>query len=181
MLKEEAGIWTFNLYNHKIQNNVFSENQADSYGGALRFRQYLGDKEDFAFIPKYHHVIYNTFLKDDTIHPVLANNVFIGNSAGLGAGLYSDHGEEVPIIFNSIFWGNNANYGNDIYNLSGNEIIVSYSNIDTTNISTSWTGENNIYVDPLFIDDSCHLDEVSECIEAGANSIEVNGHHISLP
>ncbi len=179
-----AGIMTFNLYNIKIQNNVFRENYADRFGGGIWFWQYLENKEDFAFIHESDHIYNSNSLKgDDEIHPLIINNVFIGNTADTAGGaIYSDHGLETPIILNSVFWENNSSIGKDIYNDSENDIIVSYSDIDTTEINTPWTGENNIInIDPVFIDDSCHIADTSQCIEAGVTSIEIFGEMYYCP
>jgi len=173
-----AGILTFNLYNIKIQNNVFSENIADEYGGAIEFWQYLGDKENFAFLHESDQ-IYNHSLKgDDVVHPLIINNTFFGNSAGYGGAIYSDYGLETPIILNSVFWENNSGNGKDINNNSENDIIVSYCDIDTTQIYTPWTGENNINLDPLFVDPengNFHLNNCeSPCINTGIDALEID-------
>ncbi|MCD4732348.1 MAG: T9SS type A sorting domain-containing protein [Bacteroidales bacterium] len=178
--KSGAGIYTFNLYDIKIQNNVFRENYAYEKGGAIRFRQYLGDKENFAFIQESDQINTNNSLKgDDIIHPLIINNVFFGNNADTAGGaIASDHGLETPIILNSVFWENNSSIGKDIYNNSENDIIVSYSDIDTTEINTPWTGEYNIYEDPLFIDPQngdFHLNNcLSHCINAGIDALEID-------
>ena len=82
---------------------------------------------------------------------------------------------------NSIFWENNSTSGKDIYNYSENDIIVSYCDIDTTEINTPWTGENNINADPEFIDDSCHIAYTSQCIETGITSYEYNDETYNCP
>ncbi|MCD4683760.1 MAG: right-handed parallel beta-helix repeat-containing protein [Bacteroidales bacterium] len=181
-----AGIFTFNLYNYKIQNNVFRENYAYDNGGAIRFRQYLGNKDNLFPIQNSDQMSHNNSLNlGDTIHPLIINNVFFGNTADtVGGAIYSDHGLETPIILNSVFWENNASNGKDIYNNSENDIIVSYSDIDITEINTPWTGENNIYEDPLFVDPEngdFHIDKNSPCAGAGIDSLEINGSMFSCP
>jgi hypothetical protein len=181
--KSGAGIYIYNSYDVKIQNNVFRENYAYEYGGGIRFWQYLGDKDNLFPGQNSDQMSDNYSLNlGDTVHPLIINNAFFDNSAGIAGGaIASNHGLETPVILNSIFWENNSNIGKDIYNESENDIIVSYSDIDTTEINTPWTGENNILVDPLFIDDSCHIADTSQCIEAGVTSIEIFGEMYNCP
>ncbi len=179
--KSGAGIYIYNSYDVKIQNNVFRENYAYEYGGGIRFWQYLGDKDNLFPIQNSDQMSDNYSLNlGDTIHPLIINNAFFDNSAGIAGGaIASNHGLETPVILNSIFWENNASIGKDICNNSENDIIVSYSDIDTTSILTPWTGENNIFEDPLFVDPQngdFHLNNcLSPCINAGIDALEIDG------
>lgn len=102
-------------------------------------------------------------------------NNFISNHANEGGAIGSDHGIEIPIIFNSIFWDNTASNGKDIHNQSNLDMLLYNNDIDTTMIISPWLGEDNINVDPEFINDSYHLSWSSYCANAGIDSLEVNG------
>jgi hypothetical protein len=103
-----------------------------------------------------------------TNEPVLINNTISQNSAVLGGAVYSDQSH--PLIINSILWNN----GSEIYQ-SGAEVMVYYSDVEG---GWTGTGSNNIDSDPFFMDPSIfdfHLQDISPCIGAGVDSIEIAG------
>jgi hypothetical protein len=153
-----AGFYSRATYNLSVSNNIFSGNSA--FKGAA--------------LASYHHAGYTLN------RPLIVNNTFFGNSATDRGGAISFIGElNAPIILNCIFWENEAPLGKDVRNESGLALVVAYSDIDSLNISGSWTGEGNIHEDPLFLDpengnyciDSCG----SPCAAAGIDSILVSG------
>ena len=99
----------------------------------------------------------------------LVNNTVVGNSAsviyfneGRGGGVYISSGEHV--IINSIIYGNTANSSPQI----GGSCDVSYSDIQG-----GYSGDNNIDIDPGFIDPSnsnYQLSDSSPCIDLGSDS-----------
>jgi hypothetical protein len=69
-------------------------------------------------------------------------------------------------------WGNTAAQDSQIHVLNG-DVVVEYSDVQD-----SWMGEGNIDVDPFFVDplnSDFHLQDISQCIGAGIDSIEING------
>lgn len=176
-----GGLYTYNTYRTQYLNNIFANNEANNKGGALRFRQNLVKSEKFG-MPFPETGTENELQKrDDVFHPLIANNNFISNTANQGGAISSDHGIETPVVFNSIFWGNTANTGQDIYNESSSDMQVYNNDIDTTKIYTPWTGAANIFCDPSFESDSIHLDWPSQCVNAGIESLEVDGVLYNCP
>ena len=140
-----------------ISNNLFTGNTAFMAGGICIWQN--------ASTSDYHFEI--------------VNNTFAENYAETTGGAFRLGGEEGEdmIFLNNIFWGNEAGIsGNSIFNNSQSDTLrIFYSNIAPDDISGLWIGENNINVNPDFIDDSCHLAISSQCIEAGVASFEFNG------
>jgi len=100
------------------------------------------------------------------------NNTIADNEGdGDGSAIYLEDAD--AIVLNSILW----NDGNEIY-VSGGTIEVAYSNI-----LDGWTGEGNINEDPLFIDDTCHLDcaTPSPCIDKGVIDFTFSGTKYNAP
>jgi len=166
-----GGLWTFNTFNCLITNNVFSFNDSEIWGGAINFRD--SNAKDEISIPAFglkHNTITN-FQKGDAIYyPALINNTFLSNSSGQGGAIHSDHIFFTPVILNSVFYLNESPHGKDIHHSGVTNLVVAYSCIDTTLITTPWTGENNINVDPEIVDDSTHISGSSPCIDAGTIS-----------
>ncbi len=70
--------------------------------------------------------------------------------------------------------------------MGSDSLSIYYSNIDTietnNHIVGLWTGENNIFEDPLFTDEFCHLNNCeSPCVNAGTDALEVNGNWYYCP
>jgi hypothetical protein len=98
--------------------------------------------------------------------PVLINNTISQNSATYGGAVYSDWSQ--PLIINSILWNN----GSEIFTIGGG-VEVYYSDIEG-----GWGDTSNINSDPFFMDPSTynfHLQDISPCIGAGIDSIEIAG------
>jgi len=156
-----------NCYNVLLTNNLFSGNT--SYGGGA-----IG-----LYHPESKEVESSTSQKN--YRPQVINNTFFLNSASSHAGALRFNGVlNAPVIMNCIFWENNAPDGKDIRNMGSDSLSIYYSNIDTietnNNIIGLWTGENNIFEDPLFTDEFCHLNNCeSPCKNAGTDALEVNG------
>jgi hypothetical protein len=177
--EQGGGLWTFNFYNILISNNVFRSNGAATNGGAIRMNHY-----DIR-LPQ--PVIENKFISNgrdklgrqgrDVMHPILVNNTFFNNAANYGGAIYCNHQDEFPIIMNSIFWENDASVdGDEIYLAEGSQTIIAHCDLDTLGgIYGSWSGFGNIFTDPGFIDDECHIDGVSPCVDMGIDSLELEG------
>jgi hypothetical protein len=134
----------------KLVNNCVYQNIADSMAGAISMN-WLSDYDPVS------EIINNT---------IDSNSV---NLPGGAAGSMLINGKTRVLIMNNIFFDNTAD--NEI---SINEAAVEIYNcdLDTDEIEGSWTGEDNIFIDPLFSDDSLfHLSDASQCINAGIDSI----------
>ena len=108
----------------------------------------------------------------------VASNSGAGYNAG--GGIYS--AQVYPYttaITNSIIWGNSASLvsSRQIY-YSGGFNTINYSDVNTSQVSSSWSGANNINSDPLFIDVAnsdrslrdYHLLSCSPCIDEGTST-----------
>jgi hypothetical protein len=166
--KHGGGFYEKSSYNVLLTNNVFMGNSANRGAAVGIFHPEV----------KSHPSCRNS----KSYCPRIINNTFFNNTAVDNGGAFRYSGYlNTPIIFNCIFWENVAPLGKDILNLSSDQLMVSYSDIDTLAISGNWNGEGNIYVDPEFIDDSCHIAYTSQCIEAGITSYEYNGETYNCP
>ena len=110
------------------------------------------------------------------MQPVI-NNTFFKNSSTAGGAIYNSSSKAF-IGFNNIIYENTASAsGSEIY-LSTDASAYLYNNLLDTNRITGlgqWEGGQNIYGDPEFEDDSCHLGSSSCCINNGLASLEING------
>ncbi|MCD4730848.1 MAG: hypothetical protein K8R74_09630, partial [Bacteroidales bacterium] len=149
-----------------LTNNLFSGNTSYGGGGINLFH------------PETKAI--KSSNSQDNYRPQVINNTFDSNSASSHAGALRFNGvQNAPVILNCIFSENEAPDGKDIRNMGSDSLFINYSNIDTVEINNHivglWTGANNIYADPEFIDDSCHIYEYSPCKDAGVDSLEVAG------
>ena len=128
-----------------IYNNVITNNSAN-YGGALSAL--------------------------DNSKPKIINNTITNNTAiQSGGALYLEDLTTNPIIINSILWNN----GSEIYPSNSTDVMVYYSDIEG---GWTGTGTNNIDTIPHFEDPAnfdFHLQDISPCIGAGVDSIEIAG------
>jgi hypothetical protein len=176
LMDEGGGLWTFNSYEMTVSNNIFKGNTGVSTGGAMQLRQYTGQLSDTPAI-KWHDAVPGCYIRTGE-HPLIINNTFLDNSSNLGGAIYSDHQAEFPLILNSIFSKNEAINGHNIYSTSLDTLIISYCDIDTitdASIYGHWKGTDNFNASPGFIDDACHIDQFSPCVDAGTDSLEFSG------
>jgi hypothetical protein len=162
-----GGMYERNSYNILLTNNLFSQNTATSDGGGRG-----------GGITMYHpqNMLNSLSINFNDYRPLIINNTFDSNIADeMGGALRFNGVVSAPVIFNNIFWENEAPVGKDINNVSADILVISFSDIDEESIDGLWTGEGNIYEDPGFIDDSCHIDENSPCKDIGEDSLEVAG------
>ena len=96
----------------------------------------------------------------------VVNNLAVDGGGGINAGSIGDY----AIIANSIFWNNQPTNADGM-------IFPYYSNIDIP------VGTNNIFIDPLFIDDGndFHLSIDSPCIDLGTEFLVVDLSGQMLP
>ena len=96
----------------------------------------------------------------------MVNNSAVDGGGGLQAGSIGDY----AVIANSIFWNNQPS------NVDG-MVFPYYSNIDIP------VGSNNIYTDPLFVNDSTNFNllDGSPCIDGGTEFLVVDLSTYMLP
>ena len=139
-----------------FQNNVFHGNQASLRGGAIYADKWVNHPFD--------HLV------------TLINNSFSENSAvNNGGAIYSN--KAMPLIFNSVFFNDSAGMdGAEIYlNHYLDTIDIAYCNIDLALIyGNTYDLGGNISEDPGFLDDTCHIDEDSPCVNKGADSVYID-------
>jgi len=154
-----------------ISNNIFDGNEAYACGGGL-YIEWGGKSSVFPYA-KGHRTEPKTdiYSKSENMYQII-NNTFVNNTAWLeGGGGFGCNLEYNDLLaFNNIFYGNSdpITTGNSIAN-----IYITNNNIDTSEISGTWTGKDNIYSDPEFVDDSCHIATWSCCVNAGVASIDI--------
>ncbi|NOX86830.1 MAG: T9SS type A sorting domain-containing protein [Chlorobi bacterium] len=154
-----GAIRALNSFNFSITNNFFTGNNARE-GGAIYLDQISQKKGN-----------QNTASEDT--RPELVNNTFVFNNSVEDGGAIKNNYSSYPVItFNNIFWGNDAGtFGNDIANTGMVNMLIAYSIIDTVNIFGDWSGEWNVNEDPMFIEDSLHIEFGSPCIDNGAEMV----------
>jgi hypothetical protein len=136
----------------RFQNNVILNNQA-THGGGVAIVDISGDP------------------------PILINNTISENSAiSQGGGIcLIDNGN--AYVINTIIWGNTAPTGASIYT-EGGTLEVRYSDVEGDNV---WPGEGNVNCDVAFLDDGYHLSNTCQLMEAGIDSILINGALYTCP
>jgi len=162
----------------QITNNVIIANEAMSEGGAFSFQGASKEKksgrgEQYDPLNQGEDGINMKM----TESPLLANNTIIENTSASygGAILYNCN---MPIIaFNNIFHDNQGLLNREILLANSSDGYFYNNNLDTSKIygSGNWEAEDNMQETPEFIDDSCHLGELSPFIDAGLTSIELGG------
>jgi len=170
-----SGIWSSSSFNYRLTNNVFKANTVGEYGGAINNRIDSKDKDDIYFFPGQPKPKPVNFKNKGTFRPLIANNTFVGNHAGLLGGavyLSTTCDSLCPVIINNIFKDNTADSLDfDVHHNGDEELLFSYNNIDLSRISGNWAGTGNIGGDPGFIDTLFHIDASSLCCHAGIDSV----------
>ena len=117
--------------------------------------------------------------------PILINNTITGNTSFHGGSIYLSgiYTHSNPLIINSVLFGNSPE---EIFfdEIAVNSVIITNSVIEggqsgiiTNNFSIVYWLDGNLDEDPLFIDpgeEDFHLQDISPCIGAGIDSIEIN-------
>jgi hypothetical protein len=170
-----SGIWSSSSFNYRLTNNVFKANTVGEYGGAINNRIDSKDKDDIYFFPGQPKPKPVNFKNKGSFRPLIANNTFVGNHAGIYGGavyLSTTCDSLCPVFINNIFKDNTADgLDFDVHHNGDEELLFSNNNIDLSRISGNWAGTGNIAGDPGFIDTLFHIDEYSLCCGAGIDSV----------
>jgi hypothetical protein len=147
----------------KLINNFLSANEAEMIAGAVYF--------------------YGT--TDATVVSEVVNNTIVSNSTtGQGgiAGSFYFNGNLNALLMNNIFYGNQAET-NDEMRIVNSTVQIDHCDINTDEITGTWTGENNFYADPEFIDEmtwDCWT-ENAPCSDSGIDQIFAFNHWYAAP
>jgi len=179
-----GGISISGSYNCIITNNVIQNNDALDDGGGIHLWLYGEDKHDYALRSHRQVMPTKSFGKSKSFMQLIVNNTISNNNAlSVGGGIASELGVSDFLAFNNIIYENSAVLG-ELYLASNvSNAYLFNNNLDTNLISGpgTWTGGNNIFVDPEFDSSGYHLLVSSDCIEAGINTLEINGDNYYCP
>jgi predicted outer membrane repeat protein len=143
----------------KIINNLFSQNSATYRGGGIYFSGGGG-----------------------ATVPLVVNNTIYDNSCPFGGAIYNNS-TMAFIAFNNILIENSS--GSEVYLSEDASAFLYYNDLDVDMIDGdgTWEGGDNIFEDPLFDDDSCHLNcyAYSPCINEGTFELEISGEYYYAP
>jgi hypothetical protein len=167
-----GGICMENHFNVELTNNIFALDTALSNGGAIC----LGTPAQPSSSRIGLSSLWSSGSRAGNAHPFFCNNTFVYNHASFGGAVYSDYGDSYPVFVNSLFWDNDAVEAPDIFQVSSPDLPVYYCNIDTNEIAGIWSGEENIFQDPLLCDELFHISWWdSPCWDAGIDQVEIDG------
>lgn len=142
----------------RIINNMVIQNSATYWGGGIYFSGGGG-----ATIPQ------------------VINNTIYENSCPFGGAIYNNS-TVAFLAFNNIMYGNTPG---EVYLSADASAYFYYNDLDVDMIAGdgTWEGGNNIFEDPLFEDDSYHLNcgVPSPCINTGTFELEIAGEYYYAP
>ncbi len=170
-----GGLYLCGSYHAYITNNVFQQNEADDAGGGIFItNQFYSDFVFNQLTKKLKLIKRPAFKSNDNLNQII-NNTFIDNLAWLGGGcgITNDLLNDDLLALNNIIYNNSTDEINTVN--SSSTAYLYNNNINTNQIIGNWSGEGNIFEDPEFMDDSCHISTWSACLEAGLELIEING------
>ena len=147
----------------KLLNNFISGNQAGMRGGAILF-----------YIPN------NINLVAEVTNNTVVNNSVTGQ--GGVAGSLDFYGNFNAMLLNTIFYGNQAETSNEM-RIAGSQVQILNCDLNADEINGTWTGENNFYSDPEFIDEmnwDCYNHE-APCSETGKDEIFAFNRYFNAP
>jgi hypothetical protein len=147
-----AGIF-FQTIGARLINNFISGNQAETGGGALYFS---GTANNISIA----EVINNTITSNSA------------NGQGGEAGSIYFNANNSLLLMNNIFFGNQAETSDEMKIMTGT-VQMNNCDINIDEITGTWTGANNLYADPEFIDEmtwDCWANE-APCSNAGIEKI----------
>jgi len=187
-----GGFYARNSYNYLLTNNIFEGNDVQKFGGAIYSRMYAGKSNDFSPVAGWPSVSTTKRQKKTEqqvnrgrVRPLIANNTFVDNHAGLlgGAVYFSVTLDSIcPVLINNIFKDNTADsLPYSVYHGGDEEMLFSHNNIDESLVYGNWAGTGNISGDPMFIDTLFHIDNTSPCFQAGTDSVFNDGFWYYCP
>ncbi len=101
--------------------------------------------------------------------PVLINNTIAFNRATTNAGgAVASFGPWIPKVINTIAWGDTS--ASEVFTADASSIMIAHSNIQD-----GAPGTGNMNIDPLFVDTTFRISDLSACIGAGIDSLQVGG------
>jgi len=147
-----------------LENVVIGNNATGSYGGGI--------------------YCYNS-------SPVIINSTLANNSAALGGGAIYLKNNSSPVMLNTILWDNipeqifcSSISDANTFSIAYCDIENGIEGIETNNNGEIEFDEGNIILEPFFenaIENDFHIQEISDCIGAGTDSIEINNASYFTP
>jgi predicted outer membrane repeat protein len=126
--KGGGAIRNYSTNNLSITNCIFSTNKAETYGGGIRNSVGCNVK--------------------------LINCTFYSNLAASGKSVACTPDDQAGVLAGSVSILNSIinDGGGEIYNSDSSTITVTYTNLKSSVSQDPWSGEGNMYLDPLFAD-----------------------------
>jgi hypothetical protein len=147
----------------RLQNNFISGNEAEIRGGAVFF--------------------YSN--EDTSVVAEIANNTVVSNSviaqSGV-AGSFDFDGLFNVLLMNNIFYGNHAAVADEI-RIVVSTVQINNCDLNTDEIDGDWTGKDNFYSDPEFVDEmnwDCFNHE-APCSETGTDEVFAFNRYFDAP
>ena len=147
----------------KLQNNFISGNEAEIRGGAVFF--------------------YSN--EDTSVVAEIVNNTVVSNSVAAQSGVagsFDFDGLFNVLLMNNIFYGNQAAMSDEM-RIVVSTVQINNCDLNTDEIDGDWTGENNFYADPAFIDEmawDCYNHE-APCSETGTDEVFAFDQYFNAP
>jgi len=172
-----GGICSKETLKVEITNNLIAENTAVVAGGGLFFTDDVFDELDSEAFERCRKYDNNRPADSRAFFPLVINNTITANTSQLYGGGMATHQKILYILsLNNIFWENIALECDEIFIYDDCDFYLYYCNVDLSGICGEWTGTGNVFGDPLFCDDSCHLQAPSgACYNTGKDTIKISG------
>jgi hypothetical protein len=179
--------------NPVITNCRFTDNHADTYGGAMYNQGKTGNASPAITNCIFENnsalsagAIYNLGAENGNANAVITNCTFFGNHANVGGAVYCNAGENgtgtsSPTLSNCILWNNTANDEGDVFRIIWGTPTIHHSLVDKASCTDLYNGNGGsincstgmvFNQNPKFVSPAAgnyHLNAASPAIDDGSN------------